>query len=205
MSTERNKASQQAMASDKQLAENYYGIALPGMEERFRAINTGLAEGGEPEYMKSAFAAQRAGITEGMVQKDRLGLAQGAMRSKAAVAGGNAFAGMSNSQMGAQLANALYGSKFQQGQSALDESFNLMSMGLGGSGTAGSGALDSAGNQLSMLGYMPNYNKTYANILGATSALSSVYGAFNQPQGDPSQWQGRQYNQTGVLTNFGAQ
>ena len=205
MSTARDKASQEAMASDKQLAQNYYGIALPGMEERFRGINTGLAEGGEPGYMKSAFTAQRAGLTEGMAQRDRLGLAQQTTASKGAVAGGNAFAGMQPSQMGAQLANALYGSKFEEGQGALDQSFNLMSQGLGGSGTAGSGALDSAGNQLSMLGYMPNYNKTYANAMGAASALSSVYGAFANQPGDQSQWQGRQYNQTGVLTSFGAQ
>jgi hypothetical protein len=108
--------------------------------------------------------------------------AQQAARGKAALSGGNFAATMNPADLGAQLANALYGSKFAQGQANIDQQFNLMGMALGGAGTAGSSALGAAQNQLHTIGYMPAYNPTYANIMGAAAGGASVYGAYNQYQ-----------------------
>ena len=125
----------------------------------------------------SAFQGQRTGLTEGLAAQGGLQQAQQQRASKSALSGGNAFAAMHPADIGAQLANALYGSKFQEGQANLDQQFNLISMGLGGAGQSGSGALTAAQNQLGAINFLPGYNQTYANILGGAAGLSSIYGA----------------------------
>ena len=179
MSSEQSEKSQTALETNAYLGRSYYGVALPGLQSRMGSINASLAEG-EPGFLKSAFEGQRTGLTEGLAGAGGAQQAAQMRGSKAALSGGNQFSALHPADIGAQLANALYGSKFQEGQSNLDQQFNLMSMGLGGAGTSGSGALTAAGNQLSAIGYLPNYNQTYANIMGGAAGLASIYGAGKQ-------------------------
>lgn len=182
MSSSQSEQSEYALRTNKATAERYYGIALPALGGRMDEINRALATG-EPEYMRSAFQGQRGALAEGLAQKAGVASAQQAAGSKAALSGGNF--GLANAAdpaaFGAQLANALWGSRFAEGQANLDQQFNLMSMALGGAGTAGSGALGAAQNQLGAIGYLPRYNTTYANVVGGLAGAGALYGAFNQP------------------------
>ena len=166
------------MQQDKDLAQNYYNVAIPGMRTEMGAINQSLQQG-EPGYMKSAYEQQRAGLTEGLSAQGGAAQAQQMAGSKKAMSGGNQFASMNPTDVGAQLANALYGSKFQEGQANINQQFNLMSMGLGGSGTAGNAAVGASQQQLQAIGYMPNYNSDLANVYGAAAGGASIYGAYN--------------------------
>lgn len=204
-STPQSAASESAYRSYSDLARQYYGVALPGLDARNSAIETARATG-EPGFLKSAFAAQRTGLAEGMTGRGDAALAAQTRGAAGATRGGNFFASLHPAQIGAQLANALYGSRFQEGQASIDQSLNLMSMGLGGAGTAGSGALTAAGSQLQSIGYLPNYNKTLAMASGIGSLAGAGYGAFSQGQAQPSSWQGSTWNPSGTvnLTSFGA-
>lgn len=179
MTSSQSAASQQALQTNKGLAESYYGIALPAMENRLTSINASLGRG-EPQFMKDAYGAQRTGLTEGLLGQERSAQAAQMAGSKQALSGGNAFASLNPADVGSQLANALYGSKFQEGQANLNQQFNLMSMGMGGAGTAGNSALNASGNELQAIGMLPRYNQTYANIAGGAAGLASLYGATNQ-------------------------
>lgn len=179
MSSKQSRAAGEAVASNRALATEAYGVAIPALQGRQDEINRALAAG-EPGYMTSAFEGQRGALTEGLAARAGMAQAQQARGSKAALSGGNAFAGMNPADLGAQLANALYGSKFAQGQANIDQQFNLLGMALGGAGTAGSGALQAAQGQIQNIGYMPPYNPLYAGIVGGAAGLSSIYGAANQ-------------------------
>lgn len=179
MSSSQSSASKQAVASNKRLAENYYGIALPSIESRLGAVNASLAEG-EPGFMQAAYEQQRAGLTEGLSARGGLAQEQQLTAAKKAMSGGNFSAALAPADIGAQLANALYGSKYQEGQANLAQQFNLISMGLGGAGTTGNAALNASGQNLQAIGMLPNYNQTYANIVGGAAGLASAYGAVNQ-------------------------
>ena len=173
-----NSASQQALDTNKQLATGYYNIALPALDSRMGSINGALGRGETPQ-LQQAYAGQRAGLTEGLAAQGGVQQAQLMAGSKKAMSGGNSFASMHPADIGAQLANALYGSKFQEGQGNLDQQFNLMNMALGGAGTSGSGALEASRQQLGAIGYLPRYNQTYANVAGGLAGAGSVYGALN--------------------------
>lgn len=179
MSGEQSRASQQALDINRATAQGYYNIALPALQERISSINKSLAIG-EPEYLRQGYNMQRAGLTEGLAAQGGAAQAQQMQAAKKMLSGGNLSAALSPADIGAQLANALYGSKFQEGQANLQQQFNLISMGLGGAGTAGNAALGASQNELRAIGYLPQYNQTYANIVGAGAGAASLYGALNQ-------------------------
>jgi hypothetical protein len=181
MSSASSAASQKALDMDKALANQYYGIAVPSLKNQMGSINQSLQQG-EPGYLQQAYQGQRTGLTEGLAARGGAANAQQMRGSEQQMAGGNQFAALHPADIGAQLANALYGSKFQEGQGNLNQQFNLMSMGLGGAGTAGNAAVGASGQQLQAISYLPNYNQTYANVVGGAAGLSSLYGAYNQWQ-----------------------
>jgi len=177
MTTAQNAASEQALQANQQLAQNYYGVATGALGDRQNSINAGLAQGESP-LISSAFTAQRAGLTNtmaGNAQTQKQGQLEG---SKKALSGGNEFANLTPSDIGSQLANALYGSKFAEGQADIGQKMSLMNMAMGGAGSAGNAGLGAAQNQLGAIRYLPNYNTTYANVLGAAAGAGSVYGAY---------------------------
>jgi hypothetical protein len=179
MSSAQSDASKQALNVNEALANRYYGVALPALSERMGAINQSLAQGEAP-YLQQAYGAQRTGLTEGLAAQGGAMEAQKMAGSKKALSGGNAFASLHPADIGAQLANALYGSKFQEGQANMNQGFNLISMGLGGAGTTGNAALNASGQELNAIRMLPGYNQTYANIAGGAAGLASTYGALNQ-------------------------
>jgi len=179
MSGKSQVASEASMLDNRQRAQQAYGIAFPAMEQRLGFINQSLSSG-EPGYMSRAFQGQRSALTEGLAQQGSVAQSQQMAGSKAALSGGNAYASLHPADIGAQLANALYGSRFAEGQANIDQQFNLMGMALGGAGTAGSGAMTAAGQQLGAIGFLPGYNQTYANIAGGAAAGASVYGMLNK-------------------------
>ncbi len=183
MSGSSSAASEQALETNRALAQAYYDVAIPALQTRLGSINQALGlPGGLPDYVHAAYGAQRAGLTEGIMGKEEQAITSQLAGSKAARAGGNVLSGLSPSDIGAQLANALYGSRFQEAQAGIDQTMNLMSMALGGAGTAGSGALEASRQQLGSIGYLPNYNTTYANVMGGLSGVAGLYNAYQNQQ-----------------------
>ena len=166
------------MQTNKELAQGYYGIGIPALRGRQQQINASLA-GGEPAYLKAAFEGQRVGLSEALARQGGAARAQQMEGAGAALSGGNNFANMNPADIGAQLANALYGSRFAEGQANIDQTMNLMGMALGGAGTAGSSSLAAAGNQLGAMRFLPGYDPTYANVIGGLAGGASLYGAMN--------------------------
>lgn len=195
MSSEKNRASKEASTRFEQMGRQAYGVAIPGVRARSDAIAGALygsdtpwldspenrANPGQlPEYMTRAFDAQRTGLKEGMTGQERTAVGRQDMASKGAVAGGNMQSTLNPQQVGAILAGALSNSRVQQGMATIDQTNSLMDMGLGGAAQAGSGAVGAAGNELRGISMMPNYNTTYAAILGGANLLGTGYGAYNQ-------------------------
>jgi len=172
-----NQAYQGALGTINQLQSQYTQIGLPAMNAQLQSINTGLA-GGENPLTQQAFTAQRAGLTESLTDQSQTARESQLRGTKGAVAGGNVNAAMEPADIGTALANALYGSKFSEGQADIGQKMNLMNMAMGGAGTAGNAGLQAAGNQLGAISYLPNFNQGLANVSGAVSGLSSVYGSY---------------------------
>ncbi len=190
MSSQMGEESKKAVATNRSIAQSFYDIATPALQRRQDEINRAMVEG-EPSYMRAAFLGQRGALTDAMAGKAGTAQRQQWLGGKASLSGGNFAAGLNPADYGAQLANALYGSKFAEGQANIDQQFNLMGMALGGAGTAGSSGLASAQQQLQTIGYMPAYNQTYANVIGGLAGAASAYGAYNQNQAYQG-WLGRQ-------------
>ena len=181
-----DKSSLQAMNTARQTAEMGYGIGIPALQQQLNFVNEGMAQGGQPDYVKNAYALQRTGITEGLTGAER-GAARGqAASSKGAVQGGNVGASMGGgvpASYGAKIAQNLLGSKTSQSMSGLEEMNSLMSVGLGGTAMGAGAAMNAGGAQLQAIGNMQNYNSDLANILGLLGVGGSIYGGFaNRPQ-----------------------
>lgn len=175
--TDQSNKSKDLVNMAENIAQGYTNTGTGALGGQLESINAGLGRGESP-LISSAFTAQRTGLTNALA-----GQAQGAKQSqlegsKKAMSGGNEFANLSPADIGSKLANALFGSKFEEGQADISQKMNLMNMALGGAGTAGNAGLNAGQTQLSTIGYAPNYNQNYANILGAASAGGSIFGAY---------------------------
>ena len=142
-------------------------------------INQGLA-GGEPDYIKQAYGAQRGAITDAILRQG--GQEQG--RADAAAhglqQGGNYAETLNPLDVGAKLAQQLFSSRTTEAMGNVEQMNKLMGMGMGVGQQAGSAALGAGSNQLRAIGNMADYNQTYAAIMGGVNAAGSVYGAGNQ-------------------------
>ena len=179
MASSRSSASAAAARQYGQIAKEAYDIGVPGIEARNALLMPALrqAQAGQlPEYMQQAFATQRTGLTEGITGQERAAIARQDAGAKGAVAGGNAFSTMNPAQMGQVLADAMTGSRVQQGMATVNQANTLMQMGLGGAGQAGNAAVGAAGNNLNAISMLPNYNPTYAAVLGGAELAGTVYG-----------------------------
>ena len=203
MSSSRGIAAQAASRQYSQMQREAYDIGVPGIEDRNALLMPALrqAQSGQlPAYMKAAFEAQRTGLTEGITGQERAAIARQDAGAKGAVAGGNAFSTMNPAQMGQVLADAMTGSRVQQGMATVNQANTLMQMGLGGAGQAGNAAVGAAGNNLNAISMLPNYNPTYAAVLGGVNLAGSIYGAGKQG----GWWGGAQAAPTGER-NFAAE
>jgi len=183
VASSRSSASAAAARQYGQIAKEAYDIGVPGIETRNALLMPALrqAQAGQlPEYMQQAFATQRTGLAEGIANQERAAIARQDAGAKRTVAGGNAFSTMNPAQMGQVLADAMTGSRVQQGMATVNQANTLMQMGLGGAGQAGNAAVGAAGNNLNAISMLPNYNPTYAAVLGGVNAAASIYGAGKQ-------------------------
>lgn len=183
MSSSRNSAATAAANQYQQLAKEGYGMGIPAMRARDNALIPALrqAQYGElPSYMQEAFATQRTGLQEGIAGQERSKIQAQDAGAKRTVAGGNLASTMNPAQMGQVLADAMTGSRVQQGMATVNQANTLMNMGLGGAGQAGNAAVGAAGNNLQAISMLPNYNPTYAAVLGGVNLAGTVYGAGKQ-------------------------
>jgi hypothetical protein len=174
------RASEQAGALAEKTAKEGYGIGLPALQGQLSQINQGLMAGGEPSYVSEAFGSQRTGIFEGASESEAGSMKAQAAATKGAQAGGNAGAGLIPPGYGAELARAMMGSRVTEKMGGLEESMNLMTMGVGGGTEAGSAAMGAGRSSLQAIGMMPQYNTDLANVLMAANTAGSVYGAGSQ-------------------------
>ncbi len=180
MSSPQSAASANAARQNEYRAQQGYDIGLPAMSERNRLLNSAMAENGMPDYMKAAFETQRTGLTEGNANIAQQQRAQALTAAEPAIAGGNLQQSLTPGSLGSKLADALYGSRVQQGLGAVDQMNKLMTMGLGGAAQTGSQAIGAAGNDLRGISMMQAYNPTYAAVLGGANLAGSLYGGYQQ-------------------------
>lgn len=179
--TQQQQAYQQVNAESSRVLGSAYGLAIPAEKARQGYLNEALSTGGEPDYMKSAFGEQRTGLIEGGIDQQRLATQQGRTASEGAALGGNLQAGTTaGMQLGSKMADALYGSRMNEALGGLDQTNKLYTSMIGQSVQTGDAAYGAAGSQLANIGNMANYNKTYANVVGALNVGGSIYGAGSQ-------------------------
>lgn len=180
MSSSRNSAATAAANQYQQLAKEGYKMGIGGLRARNAALMPAIRQANSgvlPDYMEDAFATQRTGLKEGILAQERGLIGRQDAGAKGAVAGGNAFSTMNPAQMGQVLADAMTGSRVQQGMATVNQANTLMQMGLGGAAQSGNAAIGAAGNNLNAISMMSNYNPTYATVLGVASGAGTVYGA----------------------------
>ncbi len=169
---------QQATSDTERLMGRAYGIAIPAMRTEYGAINQALALGGEPDYLKGAYAEERTGLLDRASSGEAADIAKMGRATEGATYGGNVGASLSPLAVGRSLADVLYGSRVNEAAGKVEEINKLYGLGVGQAAQAGSAA---AGAESARAGYatmMPQYNSTYANILGALNLGSTIYGAW---------------------------
>ena len=175
MSSAKSQASQNFVIGTGQAAKQAYDTGFSGLSAQQQLLRGAEAE---PQYLKDAFSVQRAGITEGGVVQGQRDMQAQLGATQQAAQGGNTSGNLSPDQMGAKMAQALYSSRLQEGIGKIEQANKLMGMRLGQSQQTGSAAIGAAGNALQNISLMPNYNPTYANVLGALNLAGTVYGGF---------------------------
>lgn len=179
MSSPQTDAFTEAVNQTKALQQKAYGIALPALSKEYSVLNQALAQGGEPDYLKSAFTGARGAATEGILKGSADRMRADAAGKKYAIASGNV--GLVTPQaLGSELAKALYGTRVSEAAGQVEQMDKLMGMSLGQSQQTGSAALGATGNELADIGMMRNYNQGYAGILAALNAGGTIYGAMGQ-------------------------
>ena len=167
-----------AFATETDIAKRGYDIGIPALEAGINGIQSGLATGGEPDYLKSAWAGQRTAISDALAGTDSASAAAGAARTKGAVLGGNVGATVVPPSYGARLARALTGSRVNEAIGSLDETTKLMGLGLGAGGQAGNAGLRAGANEMGAISMLPQYNQTSATIQGGAALAGGMYGAL---------------------------
>ena len=183
MSSSRSAAASAANRQYQQMAKEAYGLGLPMLRARNEALMPALRQsnlGVLPDYMENAFDVQRTGLAEGVSAKERAAIGAQDAAAKGVTAGGNAASTLNPAQMGSILADAMMGSRVNQGMATVNQANTLMQMGVGGAAQTGNEAVRSAGLQLQGIGMLPNYNPTYAAILSGVNAAGTIYGAGKQ-------------------------
>lgn len=183
MSSSRGEAATAASRQYGQLAREAYSMGIPMLRERNKALMPALRQslaGELPSYMEQAFATQRTGLAEGVANQERMSIGRQDAQAKGTVAGGNLASTLNPAQMGQLLADSMMGSRVQQGMATVNQANTLMSMGLGGAAQTGNQAVQSAGLNLQGISMLPNYNPTYAGVLGVANAAGTIYGAGKQ-------------------------
>lgn len=175
MGSERSSGSAELARISGQYSQRAYDTGFAGLQTHQDLLANAEAE---PGYLQNAFEQQRTGLAEGAIQGGQ-GEIQGQLAaSQGAAQGGNTSANLTNSTMGARMAQALHSSRLQESLGKIEQANKLMGMRMGQSVQAGSEALGAAGNQLRDISMTPNYNPTYASVLAGLNTAGSIYGGF---------------------------
>src|ERR1700688_1461188 len=97
-----------------------YGIAIPALKTEYASLNAAMGTGGEPGYIKQAYAASRGAEREGSALGDVGALRASQAQRKGAVGGGNVGA-ISPAMLGSSMAGALYGNRVQEAAGSLEQ------------------------------------------------------------------------------------
>lgn len=180
MSSDRSQAAETALSQNRSLAEGYYNIVKPMMEQRGKIAASMLDQGGEPAYLSKAWEGQRQGLTESTALADRgAGQAQVA-QAKQATMGGNVMAGFGTTPGGQAIAEQVAGSYGMQGIAQDQQQQQLISFLMGGAQMSGNAAVGMGQQSLTSMNTMRNYNPWAAGIAGGASAAYGVYGGLAQ-------------------------
>jgi len=193
VSSSKSAAATAASRQYQQLAKEAGGLGRDATLLRNDLLMPALRQtqqGYLPSYMEQAFDVQRTGLQEGGLARERAAIGQQDAAAKGGVAGGNLASTLNPAQMGALLADAMTGSRVNQGMATVQQANTLMQMGLGGAAQTGNQAVNAAGLNLQGISMLPNYNPTYAAVLGGLNAAGTIYGAGKQA----GWWGGAQAN-----------
>lgn len=183
MSSSKSAAATAASRQYQQLAKEAGGLGRDATLLRNDLLMPALRQtqqGYLPSYMEQAFDVQRTGLQEGGLARERAAIGQQDAAAKGGVAGGNLASTLNPAQMGALLADAMTGSRVNQGMATVQQANTLMQMGLGGAAQTGNQAVNAAGLNLQGISMLPNYNPTYAAVLGGLNLAGTAYGAWKQ-------------------------
>lgn len=185
MSSPQTDAALEAAATSRRLASQAYGIGIPAMQTEAGALGQALSMGAEPGYLQSAYTGARGMAREGAAEAGTASLQASQAQKKGYLEGGAVGMAAPPADIGAQLAQALYGPRVQEAAGQLGQLDKLFGFGLGQAQQTGSGALAATENQLRDIGMMRPYNMGYAGILGALNLGGSIYGTFGQQGANP--------------------
>jgi len=175
------------------LAQQAYRIGLPALGRQYSLLNNSITEGGEPAGLAAAYQGQRTGITEGLARSGFTQMQQQLGAQEQAARGGNLRANLTPQGVGAQIADQLYSSTLNEGLGRVEQLNKLLALGMGQSVQAGNASVGAGQLQLQGIAGMPQYNSTYASILGGAAGLASAYGGYSAWQaGQPGLQPGAQ-------------
>ena len=185
MSSEKSQSSAALARQTGEYAKRSYDVGFSSLRNQ-QALLAGAQA--EPGYVRDAFAAQRAGLQEGLIGQGQGEVQASLAAGQGALQGGNTQNALSPDVMGAKMAQALYSSRVQEGLGGIEQANKILQMKMGQSVMAGNQAQGAAGNELRNISMLPNYNRTYANVLGAVNAAGAIYGGFNQGGWQQDKW-----------------
>jgi hypothetical protein len=178
MSGEKSQVGQQILDQSRDVSSRAFGIGIPALMNQQSLLNAANATGGEPGYVKDAFASQRAGLIEAGASADAA--ARGAADMKMGGSSGGDMLNLDPKTLGTRMADALFSSRTNEALGSLEQSNKTMADILGLTTTAGSQYMGAAGNQLAAAQFLPNYNPAYAAILGVGNLGAEFYGGAKQ-------------------------
>lgn len=173
--------SEQAAATARKGMYEAYNVGRKGLATQHERANEMLS-GGEPAWQKEAFSLERGAMTDAMAMK---ALKQNAIADTGMPIlqqGGNFGLSLTPQDFGMQIAENLMGSRTSEAMTGIDQNMKAMQMLLGQGTAAGSFGLGMEQERMRSIQMLPDYNPTYAAILGMANVAGSVYGGFNQPR-----------------------
>jgi hypothetical protein len=180
MSSDQSQASADAVRLESGLARGAYAQALPALQSQYGFIGQSLAEGGEPQGLRNAFNVQRTGLTEMLARQGIAQQRQALGQQQGAALHGNASGYLTPQNVGASIADQVYTSRLNEGLGRIEQMNKLVAMGLGQSAQVGNAGIGAGQAQLQGIAGLPQYNSTYANVVGGLNLAGSLYGAYQQ-------------------------
>lgn len=196
-----------SVAINQDIANQYYGVIMPGMERRGEIAQQIIGQGGHPAYMTEGYEMGRGVLADSLTSRDNK-LVADLMRMKQGQSGGNVGATMSGTSFGQKLAAAMNANRLQEAGSKLESINNLLGLQLNASGQAGSASLAATQNQIQSASMMPRTSPLADALVGGAALAGMGYGAYQAMQPTPGQSQfgggfSSSFNPSGSLFSTG--